>query len=191
MQEVSMVQRRDRRQRQTPEFKCQAVQLMHERIAAGATLQRVSDELDVSPDLLRVWSKQVAAAPAHATAVEIFPGHGKRRLTKWQPRGQPATFVRSPEQELARLQREVERLRRRRFMTNSAGRRCHLSRDGPRVALPGRDSGSRLAAHRGLVCGRAAGSNAHAPSPADGAAAATTKRWCAASFGSRRPIRQQ
>ena len=71
-----MGQRRDRRQRHTPEFKYQAVQLMHERIAAGATLQRVSDELDVNPDLLRVWSKQVAESPEHATAAEIFPAMG-------------------------------------------------------------------------------------------------------------------
>jgi transposase len=120
MQEVSMVQRRDRRQRHTPEFKCQAVQLMHERIAAGATLQRVSDELDVSPDLLRVWSKQVAAAPAHATAGEIFPGHGKRRLTHGKPRGLPGTPSRSAEQELARLQRELERVRQERDFLKKA-----------------------------------------------------------------------
>ena len=115
-----MVQRRDRRQRHTPEFKYQAVQLMHERIAAGATLQRVSEELDVNPDLLRVWSKQVAASPEHATAAEIFPGHGKRRLTNGAPRGVPGTPGRSPEQELARLQREVERLRQERDFLKKA-----------------------------------------------------------------------
>ena len=115
-----MVQRRNRQHRYAPEFKHQAVQLMHERLAAGATLQRVSDELDVGPDLLRIWSKQVAAAPAHATAGEIFPGPGKRRLTKGPPRGQPVTVVRSPEQELARLQREVERLRQERDFLKKA-----------------------------------------------------------------------
>jgi transposase len=115
-----MVQRRDRRQRHTPQFKYEAVQLMHERIAAGVTLQRVSEELEVSPDLLRVWGKQVAQSPEHATAQEIFPGHGKRRLTSGKPRGVPGTTGRSAEQELARLQREVERLRQERDFLKKA-----------------------------------------------------------------------
>ena len=115
-----MGQRRDRRHRYSPEFKYEAVRMMNERIAAGATLQRVSEELDVGPDLLRVWSKQVAESPAHVTAAEIFPGHGKRRLTKGVPRGQPATVLRSPEQELARLQRENERLRQERDFLKKA-----------------------------------------------------------------------
>jgi transposase len=115
-----MVPRRDRRQRHTPQFKYEAVQLMHERMAAGSTLQRVSEELEVSPDLLRVWSKQVAQAPEHATAAEIFPGHGKRRLTSGKPRGMPGTPTRSVEQELARLQRENERLRQERDFLKKA-----------------------------------------------------------------------
>ena len=115
-----MVQRRDRRQRYTPEFKYHAVQVMHERIAAGATLQRVSDELEVGPDVLRVWSKQVAESPEDATAAQIFPGPGKRRLTQGKPRGQPTTPSRSPEQELARLQRENDRLRQERDFLKKA-----------------------------------------------------------------------
>jgi len=115
-----MGQRRDRRQRYTPEFKFEAVRLLHERMAAGATLQRVSEELEVGPDLLRVWSKQVAAAPAHATAREIFPGHGKRRLTNGEPRGLPGTPSRSAEQELARVQRELERVRQERDFLKKA-----------------------------------------------------------------------
>jgi transposase len=93
---------------------------MHERIAAGVTLQRVSEELDVGPDVLRVWSKQVAESPEHTTAEQIFPGHGKRRLTSGRPRGQPSLSTRSPEQELARLQREVERLRQERDFLKKA-----------------------------------------------------------------------
>jgi len=115
-----MVQRRDRRPRYTPEFKYHAVQVMHERIAAGFTLQRVSDELEVGPDVLRVWSKQVADSPEDATPVQIFPGPGKRRLTHGKPRGQPVTPSRSPEQELARLQRENERLRQERDFLKKA-----------------------------------------------------------------------
>jgi transposase len=115
-----MVQRRDRRHRYTPQFKYEAVQLMQERIAAGATLQRVSEELDVGPDVLRVWSKQVAESPEHATAEQIFPGHGKRRLTSGKPRDQLPTPGRSSEQELARLQRENERLRQERDFLKKA-----------------------------------------------------------------------
>ena len=112
--------RRDRRHRHPPAFKYHAVQLMHERIAAGITLQRVSEELEVDPDQLRVWSKQVAAAPEHASAEQIFPGHGKRRLTSGKPRGHPPTAERSPEQELVRLQRENERLRQERDFLKKA-----------------------------------------------------------------------
>jgi len=103
--------RRDRRnKRHTPTFKVEAVRLMHERFAAGVTLQRVSEELEVGPDLLRVWAKQVAAAPAGAAPEVIFPGHGR-------PRGYIEVLkpveLRPPsdQEELARLRRENERLR--------------------------------------------------------------------------------
>jgi len=115
-----MGQRRDQRQRYTPQFKYEAVQLMHERIADGVTLQRVSEELDVGPDLLRVWSKQVADSPENATAEQIFPGKGKRRRTSGKPRGQRPIGSRSVEQELARLQRENERLRMERDFLKKA-----------------------------------------------------------------------
>ncbi|MFL5615053.1 MAG: transposase [Gemmatimonadaceae bacterium] len=45
---------RDRQRRFTATFKMEAVRLMHERLATGLTLERVSKELDVDPDLLRV-----------------------------------------------------------------------------------------------------------------------------------------
>ena len=63
--------------KRTAEFKLQAVHLMRERLLAGFTLQRVADELDVGPDLLRIWAKQVESSPERATAEQIFPGHGK------------------------------------------------------------------------------------------------------------------
>ena len=103
--------RRDRRnKRHTPGFKVEAVRLMHERFAAGVTLERVSEELELSPDLLRVWAKQVAGAPAGAAPEVIFPGHGRRRgyTLVLKPLEPPPP---SDQEELTRLRRENERLR--------------------------------------------------------------------------------
>jgi transposase len=85
---------------------------MHERLAAGLTLQRVGEELEVSPDILRVWAKHVAAAPADATAEQIFPGHGRRRA--YEEVGPPAPrsdAAPSAEEEVRRLRRELDRVR--------------------------------------------------------------------------------
>jgi transposase len=112
--------REQRGRRHTPAFKVEAVQLMHERLATGLTLQRVSEELEISPDMLRHWAKQVAAAPTGSSPEAIFPGHGKRR--PYQERLAPLPEARplSPEQELARLRRENERLRQERDFLKKA-----------------------------------------------------------------------
>ena len=107
------------KRRFTPQFKYEAVQVMNERLMAGLTLQRVSEELEVGPDLLRVWGKQVAESPEDATPEQIFPGHGKRRVRDGKPRGQPA-FPRTPSEELAQLRRENERLRMERDFLKKA-----------------------------------------------------------------------
>ena len=111
---------RDRQRRHSPTFKVEAVRLMHERLATGLTLQRVSEELEIGPDMLRQWAKQVAAAPKASTPEEIFPGHGKRRgyaeVLGALPEPRPLT----PEQELARLRRENERLRQERDFLKKA-----------------------------------------------------------------------
>ena len=104
--------RREQHRRYTAEFKVQAVRLMRERIAAGVTLQRVSEELEISPDLLRVWGRHVDDAPEAASADAIFPGHGRRRgrgggVAKSAASERPLTAA----EELARLRRENERLR--------------------------------------------------------------------------------
>jgi transposase len=112
---------RGRRGRQhTPQYKVEVVRLLKERLAAGATLQRVSEELDIGPDLLRVWAKQVAAAPNEATPDEIFPGPGKRRGYTEELTTLPDPRPRTPEQELARLRRENERLRQERDFLKKA-----------------------------------------------------------------------
>jgi transposase len=106
-----MAPRPDRKRRHVPEFKLEAVRLMHERLAAGLTLQRVSEELAIGPDLLRVWAKQVASAPAGAPAEEIFPGPGRKRA--YGPRAPESRRepLLTTEEEVRRLRRENERLR--------------------------------------------------------------------------------
>lgn len=119
-----MGRRWEQRRRHTPEFKVEAVRLMRERLAAGVTLQRVSDELEIGPDLLRVWGKQVDAAPEGASATEIFPGQGgRRRGGAARPAAAPShppSRSLSPTEELARLRRENERLRQERDFLKKA-----------------------------------------------------------------------
>lgn len=102
-----------RNRKHSPEFKLEAVRVMGERLAAGLTLQRVSEELEINPDLLRAWGKLVAAAPEGTPAGVIFPGHGQRRRFAPSAVAPPASEGR-PEtaaEEVRRLRRENERLR--------------------------------------------------------------------------------
>jgi transposase len=71
------------------EFKAEAVRLVAERRAGGATLAQVARELDVRPDLLRTWARQQGEAPRGGAAL---PGE-------------------TLEQENRRLRREVATLR--------------------------------------------------------------------------------
>jgi transposase len=109
-----------RKRKHTPEFKRQAVQLMEERLASGLTLERVSEELEVGPDLLRVWRKQVASAPDGATVSEIFPGHGRKRTFAVSAPVEIGASIVAPEEELRRLRRENERLRQERDFLKKA-----------------------------------------------------------------------
>ena len=74
----------------TEEFKRQAVQLLHERRAAGVPVTQVGRELDVRPDQLREWARRLASREGGLAAAGISE---------------------TPEQELKRLRREVARLR--------------------------------------------------------------------------------
>ncbi len=110
----------EKKRKHTPEFKVQAVRLMRERLASGVTLQRVSEELDVGADQLRVWGRQVAEAPDDATAEQIFPGYGhKRTIEKRRVAAAPVRPL-SLEDELKRLTRENERLRQERDFLKKA-----------------------------------------------------------------------
>jgi transposase len=117
-----MGRRQPHRQRQhSPEFKLEAVRLMHERLAAGLTLQRVSEELEIDPDQLRTWSKLVAAAPEDTPATVIFPGHGQRRsFAPAPPTPAPRDRPEPAEEEVRRLRRENERLRQERDFLKKA-----------------------------------------------------------------------
>ena len=110
-----------RNRRHTAEYKVECVRVMRERLATGLTLQRVSEELEVGPDLLRQWAKQVTGAPPGATPAEIFPGHGQRRRFASVPKLAAPEAAVSPEEELRRLRRENERLRlEREFLKKAA-----------------------------------------------------------------------
>ncbi len=116
-----MVRRRgERGRRHSPEFKVEAVRLMHERFSSGVTLQRVSEELDVDADQLRVWAKHVEAAPEEALPTQIFPGHGKKRELGAVQRPQPKQRALTLEEELQRLRRENDRLRQERDFLKKA-----------------------------------------------------------------------
>ena len=108
------------RRRHSPAFKLEAVRVMHERLAAGLTLQRVSEEVEVGPDLLRCWAKQVAGAPVGAGPEEIFPGAGRRRAFVPAETLVPPAGSEAPEAELRRLRRENERLRQERDFLKKA-----------------------------------------------------------------------
>lgn len=105
-----MVRRPESKRKHSPTFKVEAVHLMHERMASGLTLQRVSEELEIDPDQLRGWAREVASAPPDASAEQIFPGHGRRRSYSPQLPETVASPL-SAEEELRRLRRENERLR--------------------------------------------------------------------------------
>lgn len=71
------------------EFKAEAVRLMVERRAEGATLAQVGRELDVRPDQLRAWAQRQA----------------------WDAGTEPTRSGETMEQENRRLRREVAVLR--------------------------------------------------------------------------------
>src|SRR5678815_2319753 len=67
------------RKRYSAEFRVQAVELLKERLAAGSSIKRVGEELELNPDLLWAWSREVDQAPPGTAADKIFPGFGRKR----------------------------------------------------------------------------------------------------------------
>ena len=87
-QEGGVAGRRERRAF-SAEFKAEAVRLLAERRAVGATVAQVGRELDVRPDQLRRWTRELKRDSENGSAV---PGE-------------------TAEQEVRRLRREVAVLR--------------------------------------------------------------------------------
>ncbi len=77
-----------KRRKFSREFKLEAIRLITEK---GYSLARVGRDLDLRPDMLRRWKKQLLDDPGGA-----FPGEG---------------HVRAEDQEVFRLRRENQRLR--------------------------------------------------------------------------------
>jgi len=115
-----MVRKTTAARRHSPAFKCEAVQVMQTRLASGVTLQRVSEELEVNPQLLRAWEKAIAAAPVGTRPEEIFPGRGYPRVFPTAPAPAAPAPSESPDAEVRRLCRENERLRQERDFLKKA-----------------------------------------------------------------------
>ena len=96
-------QRRTRRS-VTAEFKGEAVRRTTERRAHGVSLQQIGRELDVRAELLRSWMHMVDGRE-DAPLTEVFPGQGR---------------LPSEQEELRRLQREVQRLQQENTFLKSA-----------------------------------------------------------------------
>jgi transposase-like protein len=87
------------RRKFTREFKLEAVRLIKER---GVSYTRASEDLGVHPTQLREWVKKFADDPQHA-----FPGLGQ---------------MKPEQQEIARLRREVAKLKAERDILKKAAR---------------------------------------------------------------------
>ena len=85
------------RKKYTREFKVETIGLIQDR---GVSVAQVSRDLGIHQNTLRAWQKEFEADPQHS-----FPGHGQMK----------------PEQlELARLRREVTRLKAERDILKKA-----------------------------------------------------------------------
>jgi transposase len=87
----------------TPEFRQEAVRLMVERREAGVSLEQIARELDVGPDVLRKWGKDLGV---------VIP---VRRLRRGSHAAGP-----SADEELRRVRRELEVTRQERDFLKKA-----------------------------------------------------------------------
>jgi transposase len=86
------------------EFKQEAVRRMAERRAQGVSVQQIGRDVDVRPEMLRAWARQLAAQGG-APLVDVFPGQGR---------------LPSEQEEVRRLEREVKRLAQENAFLKSA-----------------------------------------------------------------------
>ena len=85
-------------------FKQEAVRRMAERRAQGVTVKQIGQELDVRPEVLRSWKRQIDERSGQSVA-DVFPGHGR---------------LPSEEEALRQLQRENKRLQQENAFLKSA-----------------------------------------------------------------------
>ena len=98
-----MTKKRIRRQFDAA-FKVEAVRRLEERQAVNVPLATVARDLNLRPEQLRKWAKQLAAERG-SPVTAVFPGEGR---------------ITSEAAEIRRLQREVETLRMERDFLKKA-----------------------------------------------------------------------
>ncbi len=86
------------------EFKQEAVRRMAERRSQGVTVKQFGVEMDVRPEVLRTWKRQIDERSG-LSLPDVFPGHGR---------------LPSAEEEVRQLQRENKRLQQENAFLKSA-----------------------------------------------------------------------
>ena len=87
----------DQRRSFSREFKLEAVRMLKE---SGHGITRVARDLDLRPDMLRRWSRELSEDPDQA-----FPGQGR---------------LKADEEEVRQLRRELQRIREERDILKKA-----------------------------------------------------------------------
>ena len=108
------------RRKYSAQFRFEAVRLMKERMAAGESLSRVGQELNIKADVIRLWAREIEAAPAGAAPEQVFPGKGKFRNYTPKKMDSKEIDAESADEELRRLRRENDLLRRERDFLKKA-----------------------------------------------------------------------
>jgi transposase len=85
-------------------FKIEAVRRMEERKAQKVPLTQIAQDLDIRPDMLRAWARQLRQRAGQAPT-DVFPGEGK---------------LPSAEEELRQVRRELEVVRQERDFLKKA-----------------------------------------------------------------------
>ena len=99
------MQKRQQRRVFEAAFKVEAVRRLQERLANNIPLSVIARELDVRPQQLRGWEKQLASHGGQGVP-DVFPGEGR---------------LPSAEEEVRRLRRELEVVRQERdFLRKTA-----------------------------------------------------------------------
>lgn len=101
------MRRRERRVRRefSADFRREAVELMNERLAGGTSLAQVGRDLDLEPDLLRKWARDIGKWKEPGAPVEVDAA----QLTEAEK-----------DLEIKKLRRELETLRQERDFLKKA-----------------------------------------------------------------------